>query len=50
MGNLEVVDGELPGTTDVFVEVTALDAVHQAAAAWLRAEGIEAFTALVGDH
>jgi 6,7-dimethyl-8-ribityllumazine synthase len=41
MGNLEVVDGEMPGTTDVFVEVTALDAVHQAAAAWLRAEGIE---------
>ncbi len=36
IGNLEFVDGEMPGTTDVFVEVTALDAVHQAAAAWLR--------------
>jgi 6,7-dimethyl-8-ribityllumazine synthase len=41
IGNLEFVDGEMPGTTDVFVEVTALDAVHQAATAWLRGEGIE---------
>ncbi|HEY1898109.1 MAG TPA: 6,7-dimethyl-8-ribityllumazine synthase [Terracidiphilus sp.] len=40
-GNLELVDGEMPGTTDVFVEVTALDAVHQAANAWFRAAGIE---------
>jgi 6,7-dimethyl-8-ribityllumazine synthase len=40
-GNLEFVDGTMPGTTDVFVEVTALDAVHQAATAWLRSEGIE---------
>ncbi len=41
VGNLEFVDGEMPGTTDVFVEVTALDAVHQAATAWFRGEGIE---------
>jgi 6,7-dimethyl-8-ribityllumazine synthase len=41
IGNLEFVDGDMPGTTDVFVEVTALDAVHQAATAWLRGEGIE---------
>jgi 6,7-dimethyl-8-ribityllumazine synthase len=41
IGNLEFVDGAMPGTTDVFVEVTALDAVHQAATVWLRAEGIE---------
>jgi 6,7-dimethyl-8-ribityllumazine synthase len=41
VGNLEFVDGEMPGTADVFVEVTALDAVHQAATAWLRGEGIE---------
>ena len=40
-GNLEFVDGEMPGTTDVFIEVTALDAVHQAAAEWFRGEGIE---------
>jgi hypothetical protein len=30
------VDGEFPSTADVLVEVTALDAVHQAAASWLR--------------
>ena len=39
LGNLELVDGESLSDSDVFVEVTALDAVHQAAAAWLRAEG-----------
>jgi 6,7-dimethyl-8-ribityllumazine synthase len=47
-GNLEVVYGEMPGTTDVFVEVTALDAVHQAAAAWFRGEGIEPSLRLSG--
>src|ERR1035438_9665126 len=41
LGNLEFVDGKFPSTSDVLVEVTALDAVHQAAAAWLRAEGGE---------
>ncbi len=30
-GNLEVIDGRFPLTADVLVEVTALDAVHQAA-------------------
>jgi 6,7-dimethyl-8-ribityllumazine synthase len=52
-GNLEVVDGEMPGTTDVFIEVTALDAVHQAAAAWFRSEGIEPslrLSAITGTH
>jgi len=39
LGNLEFVDGEFPSTADVLVEVTALDAVHQAAAAWLSAQG-----------
>jgi 6,7-dimethyl-8-ribityllumazine synthase len=39
LGNLEFVDGEFPSTADVLVEVTALDAVHQAAATWLRAQG-----------
>ena len=38
-GNLEFVDGEFPSTADVLVEVTALDAVHQAAAHWLRTQG-----------
>jgi 6,7-dimethyl-8-ribityllumazine synthase len=42
LGNIEFVDGEFPSTADVLVEVTALDAVHQAAAAWLRAQGGEA--------
>ena len=41
LGNLEFVDGYFPSTADVLVEVTALDAVHQAAAAWLRSQGGE---------
>ncbi len=39
LGNLEFVDGQFPSTADVLVEVTALDAVYQAAEAWLRAQG-----------
>jgi 6,7-dimethyl-8-ribityllumazine synthase len=39
MGNLEFVDGKFPSTADVLVEVTSLDSVHQAAEAWLRAQG-----------
>jgi 6,7-dimethyl-8-ribityllumazine synthase len=39
LGNLEFVDGRFPSTADVLVEVTALDAVHQAALAWLQAQG-----------
>jgi len=39
LGNMEFVDGKFPSTADVLVEVTALDAVHQAAATWLRAQG-----------
>jgi 6,7-dimethyl-8-ribityllumazine synthase len=42
LGNLEFVDGQFPSTADVLVEVTALDAVHQAAASWLRAQGVNA--------
>jgi len=38
LGNLEFVDGQFPSTANVLVEVTALDAVHQAAATWLRAQ------------
>jgi len=41
LGNLEFVDGKFPSTADVLVEVTALDAVHQAAQTWLRKEGGE---------
>jgi 6,7-dimethyl-8-ribityllumazine synthase len=47
LGNLEFVDGRFPSTADVLVEVTALDAVHQAAEAWLRAQaGEEALVCL----
>jgi 6,7-dimethyl-8-ribityllumazine synthase len=45
LGNLEIVDGKFPSTADVLVEVTALDAVHQAAGSWLRAEGGESAVA-----
>jgi 6,7-dimethyl-8-ribityllumazine synthase len=41
LGNLEFVDGQFPSVADILVEVTALDAVHQAAATWLRAQGGE---------
>jgi len=41
LGNLEFVDGRFPSTADILVEVTALDAVHQAAATWLRVQGGE---------
>jgi 6,7-dimethyl-8-ribityllumazine synthase len=39
LGNLEFVDGEFPPTANMLVEVTALDAVHQVAETWLRAQG-----------
>ena len=39
LGNLEFVDGRFPAPADVLVEVTALDAVRQAAEEWLRASG-----------
>ncbi len=42
LGNLEFVDGQFPSTADVLVEVTSLDALHQAAEAWLRARGGDA--------
>ena len=41
LGSLEFVDGQFPSTADILVEVTALDAVHQAAEAWLRDQGGE---------
>src|SRR5579862_270454 len=39
LGNLEFVEGEFPPVADVMVEVTSLDAVHQAAEAWLKSNG-----------
>jgi 6,7-dimethyl-8-ribityllumazine synthase len=41
-GQVEFVDGEFPSTADVLVEVTALDAVHQAAERWLKSENAKA--------
>jgi 6,7-dimethyl-8-ribityllumazine synthase len=43
LGNLEFVEGRLPGDADVFVEVVGLDAIHSIAEKWLRenAEGAE---------
>jgi len=48
LGNLELVDGRFPATADVLVEVTALDAVYQAAETWLRAEGGDEAVARLG--
>ena len=42
LGNLTFVDGPFPPIADVMVEVTALDAVYQTAATWLRAQWGEA--------
>jgi 6,7-dimethyl-8-ribityllumazine synthase len=42
LGNLEFVDGRFPSTADVLVEVTAIDAVYQAAETWLRAQAGDA--------
>jgi 6,7-dimethyl-8-ribityllumazine synthase len=39
LGKLEIVNGRFPSTADLLVEVTAIDAVYQAAESWLRAEG-----------
>ena len=48
LGNLEFVDGQLPSTADVLIEVASLDAAHQAAEAWLRVQGGEAALARLG--
>jgi len=42
LGNLEIVFGQFSYPSDVLIEVTALDAVHQAAQIWLRDEGGDA--------
>ena len=53
IGNLEFIDGSMPEMADVCIEVTALDAVFQAATAWFRAEKIEPagrLTAITDTH
>jgi 6,7-dimethyl-8-ribityllumazine synthase len=42
LGNLEFVEGEMPSSARVLVEVTSIDATHQAAESWLRAHGDDA--------
>jgi 6,7-dimethyl-8-ribityllumazine synthase len=42
LGNLEFVDGQSPSSTDILIEVTSLDAIHQAAEVWLRSNGGDA--------
>ncbi|HET7102692.1 MAG TPA: 6,7-dimethyl-8-ribityllumazine synthase [Terracidiphilus sp.] len=41
LGNVEIVEGRLPADPGILVEVTALDAAHQAAAEWLRKQAGE---------
>ena len=41
LGNLEFVDGRFPSIADILVEVASLDAIHQTAEVWLRANGGE---------
>ena len=41
LGNLEFVHGQSPSASDVFVEVTSLDAAHQTAQSWLRNHGVD---------
>jgi len=38
LGNLEFVDGRFPPLADLLIEVTSLDAIHQATETWLRAQ------------
>ena len=45
LGNLELVQGAMPTTADILIEVTSLDAAHQAAGAWLRTQGGDEATA-----
>ena len=42
LGNLEFIDGSMPPFAEVAIEVTSLDAVHQAVRAWFRDEQLEA--------
>jgi 6,7-dimethyl-8-ribityllumazine synthase len=42
LGNLELVLGQMPSVAEILIEVTFLDAAHQAAESWLRAQEGEA--------
>jgi 6,7-dimethyl-8-ribityllumazine synthase len=49
LGNLEFVHGKLPSVADLLVEVTSLDAAHQAASRWLRNHGGDSAIARLSD-
>ncbi|MFZ0394633.1 MAG: 6,7-dimethyl-8-ribityllumazine synthase [Terracidiphilus sp.] len=46
LGNLEFIDGAMPPFAEVAIEVTSLDAAHQAATAWFRSEGFDPANAI----
>lgn len=55
LGNLEFVDGMLPGTAEILVEVASLDAVREQANAWLtetwgETEAARRITAVAATH
>lgn len=41
LGNLEIIEGRVPAFAEVAIEVTSLDAAHQAATAWFRSQGLD---------
>jgi 6,7-dimethyl-8-ribityllumazine synthase len=45
LGNIEFVQGQMPSTADIFVEVSSLDTAYHAAETWLRAQGGDASAA-----
>jgi 6,7-dimethyl-8-ribityllumazine synthase len=49
LGNIEFVEGPLPSTAPILVEVTSLDAAHQAAAAWLQTQRMESALGAIED-
>jgi 6,7-dimethyl-8-ribityllumazine synthase len=46
LGNIELVEGEMPPFAQIAIEVTSLDSAHQAATAWFRGQGVDAETAV----
>jgi 6,7-dimethyl-8-ribityllumazine synthase len=52
LGNLEFVDGAMPAFAELAIEVTSLDAAHQAATAWFASEGLDpaAISAITETH
>jgi 6,7-dimethyl-8-ribityllumazine synthase len=44
LGNFEIIDGRFPSEADVMIEVTSLDAVHQASTRWFDQQGQETAT------